>query len=122
LFSRLIARSEAEAEKMEEEDLVRIPLRTNEYRYFLATIVEAAERRSEAVALYRTAIEHDLGLYMAHVRLANIHESQRDYAAAIAERRAAINANPDDPTLLTDLGVTLGKAGEVQEAEAVLKQ
>lgn len=122
LFTELIRRSEAEKEKIEEEDLVRIPLRTNEYRYFLATIRQAAEQRSEAVSLYREAIQNDLGLYMAHVRLANIYEAERDYAAAIAERRAAVNANPDDPTLLTDLGVTLGKAGQVQEAETVLRQ
>ena len=122
LFTQLIARSEKLREEIEEEDLVRVPLRTNEYRYFLASIRQAAGEREQAIALYREAIENDLGLYMAHVQLANMYEATRDYPGAIAERRAAVNANPDDPSLLLDLGVTLGKSGNVAEAERVLRQ
>jgi tetratricopeptide (TPR) repeat protein len=122
LFTQLIARSEKLREESEEEDLVRIPLRTNEYRYFLASIHQAAGEREPAIALYREAIESDLGLYMAHVQLANMYEATRNYPEALAERRAAVNANPDDPSLLMDLGVTLGKSGNVEEAQQVLRQ
>ena len=59
---------------------------------------------------------------MAHVRLADIAEAERSYDEAIAARRRAIEVNPDDPSLLTDLGMTLGKAGRFGEAIATLQQ
>lgn len=111
------------AEQGEHSDsLVFIPLKANEYRYVLANLNQRAGHVSEAVQLYREAVEHDIGLYMAHVQLANIYEASGDFGHAIEERRAAWNANPDDPSLLTDLGVTLGKAGEWKEAIAALRQ
>jgi tetratricopeptide (TPR) repeat protein len=111
------------AQKAERRDsLVRIPLRTNEYRYILADMNRRAGKLEAAVPLYREALENDLGLYEAHVRLAEIAEANNAVDAAIAERRAAVNANPDDSGLLLDLGVTLGKAGEFNEAEQALKQ
>jgi tetratricopeptide (TPR) repeat protein len=111
------------AEKGEHSDsLVFIPLKANEYRYVLANVNQRAGHIAEAVRLYREAVEHDIGLYMAHVQLANIYEANRDYTHAIDERRAAWNANPDDPSLLTDLGVTLGKAGQWKDAIDALRQ
>jgi tetratricopeptide (TPR) repeat protein len=53
---------------------------------------------------------------MAHVRMAAVHEANQKWADAIAERQNAVNANPDDPSLLIDLGVTAGKAGEFELA------
>jgi Flp pilus assembly protein TadD len=49
-------------------------------------------------------------------------ESQRRYPEAIEERQRALNANPDDSVLLTDLGVTLGKSGRYAEAAQALEQ
>lgn len=121
-FEHLIAESVAEEKKLEEKDLVRIPLRTNEYRYFLANISHAAGETDQALELYRKTLESDLGLYMAHVQMANIYESQRRYAEAIEERKRAVDANPDDPSLVMDLGVTLGKSGKFAEGEEVLKK
>lgn len=121
-FEHLIEESIAFEKKQEEEDLVRVPLRTNEYRYFLASITHAGGNPDQALQLYRTTLENDLGLYMAHVQMANIFEVQRRYPEAIEERRRAVNANPDDPSLLTDLGVTIGKSGQFSEAEEVLKR
>lgn len=118
---RLLLEREDERESAEEE-LVRVPLRTNEYRYFLATLHHAAGTIDSALPLYRQALENDIGLYMAHVRMANIYEAQRRYPEAIEARRGAVNANPDDATLLTDLGVTLGKAGQFKEAAEILQQ
>jgi tetratricopeptide (TPR) repeat protein len=99
-----------------------LSLRTNEYRYTLATIDQAAGRTTEARQLYQEAVANDIGLYMAHVQLAGLAEGERDFATAIAERRRAADANPDDPSLLTDLGVTLGKAGQMEEAVATLER
>ena len=121
-FEHLIEQSVAEEKKMEEKDLVRIPLRTNEYRYFLANISHAAGETDQALELYRKTLEADLGLYMAHVQMANIYESQRRYPEAIEERKRAVDANPDDPSLVMDLGVTLGKSGKFAEGEEILKK
>lgn len=103
-------------------ELSRVPLETNNYRYALATIRHANGQTPEAITLLREVLEKDGGQYMAHVRLANIYEAARDYQRAEAERNAAINTNPDDPTLLLDLGITLGKAGRMPDAEVKLKE
>jgi tetratricopeptide (TPR) repeat protein len=99
-----------------------LSLRTNEYRYTLATINQAAGKLIEARQMYQEALANDIGLYMAHVQLAGLAEMDRDFTTAIAERRRAVDANPDDPSLLTDLGVTLGKAGQMEEAVAMLER
>jgi tetratricopeptide (TPR) repeat protein len=120
-FRTLIDREQERKEEIEQKDLVRIPLQINEYRYFVASFTHAAGRGNDAVGLYREAVENDLGLYMAHVRLASIFEAQRDYPQAIEERRRAINANPDDATLHLDLGIALGKSGNFAEAEKSIR-
>lgn len=98
------------------------PLRANEYRFVLAALHHRAGRLDQAIALYQQVAENDAGNYMAHVRLAAIHESQRNYDAAVRERNYAVNTNPDDASLLLDLGVTLGKAGDMAQAETRLRQ
>ena len=120
-FEYLIAEEQAREAKQSEE-LVRVPLQTNEYRYFLADMRHAAGDDDEAMKLFRQTLESDIGLYMAHVQMANIFEEEHLYPEAIAERHRAVDSNPDDPSLLMDLGVTLGKAGRFAEGEAVLQQ
>lgn len=102
------------------DSLIYVPLQTNEYRYVLAALKHQAGQLDEAVPLYREALENDLGLYMAHVQLARIHQAQGDWSAAIAECRRAVDANPEDPSLVFDLGVALTRAGALPDAEAVL--
>jgi Flp pilus assembly protein TadD len=72
--------------------------------------------------LLKETIANDLGLYMAHVHLAELYEQYQMWTEAIAERHRAIEANPDDPTLTRDLGATLLHAGRAAEAEPVLHQ
>ena len=120
-FQRLVDASLATQEK-KQNDLIHVPLKTNEYRYFLATMMKLAGKTDEALALYRDVLTNDVGVYMANVERANIYEAQKRYAEAVVERRAAINANPDDASLLLDLGVTLGKAGQFAEAEQAFTQ
>jgi tetratricopeptide (TPR) repeat protein len=120
-FEYLIDEEKAREEKHKDE-LIRIPLQTNEYRYFLAHIQHEAGRPGEAMKLFREALEGDIGLYMAHVQMANMYEQDRNYPEAITERQRAIDANPDDASLLMDLGVTLGKAGRYGEAEEALQR
>lgn len=118
----LLIKQERDYQEKHKEEILRVPLRTNEYRYFLAVIRHRAGDVTEAIRLYQEALENDLGLYMAHVQLADIYESRRQYPEAIEERQRAIAANPDDSSLLLDLGITLGKAGRFADAETPLMQ
>src|SRR5262245_20695891 len=99
-----------------------LPIETNQYRYMLGVLYQRAGNLQDAVRYYREALEHDIGLYMANSRLAGIAETNMNWPVAIKERRAAVNANPDDPSLLLDLGKTLAGAGDWAGAEPTLKQ
>ncbi len=118
-FTVLLTRAQ---EREAGDSLTHIPLRTNEYRYVLAYLDHRAGNLPGAARLYSEAVEADIGLYMGHVQLAAIHEAQGRVPEAITERRAAINANPDDATLVRDLGLTLGKAGRLEEALVPLNE
>ena len=113
----------ARADSNERSDsLVRIPLQANEYRYVLAYVRHRAGDPNGAIYLYRQALETDVGLYMAHVRLAEIYEGAQRWDQAITHRQSAVSSNPDDPSLLIDLGRTLGSAGRLAEAFDPLQQ
>ena len=118
-FEHLMDRS---LEPTRRDSLVHFPLRTNEYRYLLAFVKQRSGTLNEAIDLYREAITNDLGLYMAHVRLADMYETAGMFSQAIASRRNAVNANPDDATLLLDLGKTFANAGQLDSAVVVLGQ
>ncbi len=120
-FQTLIDREQQQVKKVQAKGLLRVPLKSNEYRYFIATFDNAAGNTKDAERLYREALENDLGLYIAHVRLAEIYEAQKDFPKAVEERRLAVSANPDDASLQMDLGVTLGRAGRFPEAVEALK-
>jgi len=119
-FAHLLAK--ADERQPRDSLLYYIPVETNQYRYMLGVLYQRAGRLSEAGRYYRTALENDIGLYMAHARLATIAEGQADWPTAAAERRAAVNANPDDPSLLLDLGRTLSAWGDFAAADEALKQ
>jgi Tfp pilus assembly protein PilF len=93
-----------------------------EMRQVIAALKLRAGKADEAVTLYQQVLTSDLGNYMAHVRLADIYESRRDFARAITERERARDTNPDDASLLLDLGITLGKAGRFGDAVSALRQ
>jgi tetratricopeptide (TPR) repeat protein len=111
-----------DTENKYKDSTLRVPLRTNEFRYVLAVMQERAGHFNDAVALFREALENDIGLYAAHVHLAAIAEAHGQWDAAISERRNAVNANPDDASLIFDLGLTLAKAGRFAEAEEAFAQ
>ena len=110
-----------DAEAKKKDSTLHVPLRTNEFRYILAVMKQRAGKYNEAIDLYRQALENDIGLYEAHVRLANIYEDHQMLSQAVNERQAAVNGNPDDGTLLFDLGKTLARAGQMPEAEKALR-
>lgn len=108
------------AEKAHRDSITYLPLATNEYRYLLAYLKQRNGQGSQALALYRQVATEDAGQYMAHVRMAEIHEGLGQWDDAIEERQRAAQAFPEDASLLVDWGVTLGKAGRFADAEARL--
>ncbi len=103
------------------DSTLRVPLRTNEFRYILGVMRQRAGQFNEAIDLFRESLQNDIGLYMAQVRLAQIYEDNNMMTQAVAARRAAININPDDPSLLLDLGKTLARANQWIDAEKALQ-
>jgi len=97
-------------------------LASNQVRYVLATIYRRGQRSDEAIALYQESLANDLGLYVAHTQLADIYEERQQWVEAIAERRRAIDAYPDDPGLRFDLGRTLAHSRDFPEAAQVLSE
>jgi Tfp pilus assembly protein PilF len=104
------------------DSIVYAPMRANEYRFVLATYMMQSGRDAEAKTLYREALQNDVGLYMAHVRLAAILEAEGKLVEAADERQRAVETNPDDATLLIDLAITQAKAGKVAGAQASLEE
>jgi tetratricopeptide (TPR) repeat protein len=99
-----------------------VPLRTNEYRYILGVMQQRAGHFNEAISLFRDAIQNDVGLHMAHVRLADIYEDHGMMPQAVAERRAAVDANPEDASLVLAVGKTLARVRQWADAEQALQQ
>jgi tetratricopeptide (TPR) repeat protein len=120
-FERILERY-LDREAQKRDSTLRVPLRTNEFRYILAYMQQRAGKTQDAIQLYREVLENDIGLFMAHVQLANIYDGARMWDQAVVSRRNAINANPDDPSLILDLGITLAKATRWTEADSALRQ
>jgi tetratricopeptide (TPR) repeat protein len=99
-----------------------VPLQSNDYRFILATMLYLSGRYDQAIPTFRRSLEFDLGLYVAHVQLARMHETLGELEDAIRERRRALDVQPDDPDLLIDLAGTLLKAGRTGEAREPLAE
>lgn len=118
-FQVLLTRAQAQERS---DSLIQVPLETNDFRYILAVLHERARRPADAEALYKEALANDLGLFMAHVRLAGMYRRYRQWNDAITEARRAIEANPDDPVAVRELGEILYDARRLAEADTVLRQ
>jgi tetratricopeptide (TPR) repeat protein len=90
--------------------------------YIMATAAFRGGYMTEAIEGFRAVIEADLSYYMAHAQLARIYTAAGAWDQAVAERHAAVDANPDDPSLLVDLGNTLIRSGRTAEAEEPLEE
>lgn len=104
------------------DSLIQLDLGTNDYRYLLALLMERVHRPADAMVLYQEALANDLGLWMAHTRLARLYAENTMWSQAIEEARRAVDANPEDPSLLVDLGELLRDAGRLDEAATTLRQ
>ena len=104
------------------DSLIQMDLGTSDYRYLLGLFKQWSHRPADAMTLYQQALASDLGLYMAHVRLARLYAENHMWAQAVEEARRAVTANPDDPSLLVDVAEMLRDAGRLAEAEAAFRQ
>ncbi len=111
-----LLKEEERVERREKDRLVRTEFRTKEFRYIKAILFQAQGKKDEAIGLFRLVLEEDIGMYMAHGRMATLYEGSQQWTEALAERQSAVNANPEDATLLVDLGVTAIKAGQTDLA------
>ena len=98
----------------------RTPFDTERHRYFVAYLHQQAGHWDEAIRVYQELLERNIGLYPAHIRLAEIHEQRREWDAAVQERERAVSTNPEDPSLLFDHGATLIRAGRLSHAAEAL--
>jgi len=118
-LQRLLDASVAEEKT---DTTVNVPLLTNDYRYILAIFRQKAGNLQGAEQLFKEALDQDVGMYMANVHLAEIYEAGSLWDLAIRERERAVQANPDDPSLLIEWGITLGKSGHFADAEQRLQE
>lgn len=118
VFAILTARN-----KVREQDTLataEAPMRTNDYRFILATLLYLDHRYEFAIPTFRKTLEIDLGLYPAHVQLARMHEARGEMDQALTERQRAVDVSPDNSDLLVDLAGTLLKVGRYGDALAPL--
>lgn len=118
-LARLLRRTVGREQKPE---LVRVPLRTNEYRFTLAVVEFLSGQPDSATTLFQEALTNDLGLYMAHVYLATIDERRQRMEDAVLERQRAVDANPNDCILLQELGLALFNRARYSEARDLLRR
>jgi tetratricopeptide (TPR) repeat protein len=97
-----------------------LPLAANEVRYVMAVIELKSGRTIEARQHFEQVLTQDLGMYMAHVKLAELHERNGAWNAAVRERQRAVETMPDDPVLLYQLATTLARAARLPEADSAV--
>jgi tetratricopeptide (TPR) repeat protein len=97
-----------------------LPLAANEVRYLMAVVELKAGRTIEARQHFEQVLAQDLGMYMAHVKLADLHERNGAWNAAIRERQRAVETKPGDPVLLYQLGTTLARAAHLADADSAV--
>jgi tetratricopeptide (TPR) repeat protein len=104
------------------DSLLPVPMRTNDYRYLLGVLNQLWGKHWVAVKLFEETLAADLGLYMAHVRLAQVYRSLKLWDKAVAEARRALETNPNEGPAMRELGLLLDEAGRTEDAAVLLEQ
>jgi tetratricopeptide (TPR) repeat protein len=97
-----------------------LPLAANEVRYLIGVVELKDGRTIEARQHFEAVLAQDLGMYMAHVKLADLHERNGAWNAAIRERQRAVETKPGDPVLLYQLATTLARAAQLAQADTAV--
>jgi len=108
-------------DRMEEKQLVHIPLRTNEYRFTWAVVEQQAGVLDRAMELFQESVQHDLGLAMAHTYMAVLYQEAGQLDSCLVERRRAAEVSPDDPTVLFEYAVSLFNGNQAVQAEEAIR-
>jgi tetratricopeptide (TPR) repeat protein len=106
--------------QQQRDEIVHVPLKDNEYRFMLAALNDVTGHADRAAALYREALENDLGLVMAHTYLAVLHENAGHADSALVERQRAAEVSEDDPVALFDYAASLFNVQRTIDAEEPL--
>jgi len=75
-----------------------------------------------AEAALRRALERDPRSVDAHFHLGNLHREQRRFAEAVGTYERALLLVPGQPSILTNLGLSLEGAGEAERAETCYRE
>jgi tetratricopeptide (TPR) repeat protein len=95
-----------------------IPSAKADYLFLYAAMSEQSGSLGVAILAFEESLTADLGMYQAHARLADIHETRGDIDKAVTERERAVDTSPETGKLRLDLGVTLLQAGRGEAAES----
>jgi len=106
-------------DRMEEKQVVHIPLRTNEYRFTWAVVEQRAGVLDRAMELFKESVQHDLGLAMAHTYMAVLYQEAGQLDSCLVERRRAAEVSPDDPAMLFEYAVSLFNEHQAGAEETV---
>jgi tetratricopeptide (TPR) repeat protein len=108
--------------RLEADSTSKSPPRVSpEFEYILAHLEQRGGHLQEAERLYKKLLEENVALYTGHIELARIYESESRWDEAVVERRSAVDVDPDDPSVVFDLGLTLANAGRDSLAEDALR-
>ena len=88
----------------------------------LATTYIRQNKNGEAIKAYQASLLITPNDENAHLKLGNIHYSQKNYAAAEKEYKAAIRINPTSSTDIYSLGQVYLATGRMADAEKTFKQ
>ena len=108
--------------KRQRDSVVTIPLSDNEYRFMLGALNHLAGHADSAAAMYRAALEHDIGLTMAHTYLAGLYEQAGMAEEGLVERQRAAEVAADDPATLFAYAAALFNLNKTADAEDPLRR
>ena len=90
--------------------------------YSLGVLQVQLNQLSTARTTFQRALTEDLGLYMAHVRLAGLSLLTADTASAVTELGAAVDLNETDASIIFQYGYVLIAAGRYNDAIVELRK
>ncbi len=85
-----------------------------------AAVLEQQNRNAEAAAKYEQALAADASHREAMIGLGRLRHREGNLVGAIAVYQRALDAYPDDPVLLNDLGLCYARSEQPEMAQAVL--
>ncbi len=102
--------------------ILPVYLKTTDLYYLLGHAHFQNNEPEKARTAFQNILMQDMSYYMAHVQLARIYQSKKDYGNAIRELDAAIFTKPNDPLLYYNKGVYFSSIGKFEPSIAEYNQ